>query len=65
MGAPKVYDPVAMEGLPVGIQIAGRWNEDEKVIGLMKVVDDVLGERGFGPGSSKLYKSTEVQPPSA
>ncbi|KAF9510452.1 hypothetical protein BS47DRAFT_1348002 [Hydnum rufescens UP504] len=52
LGDPKRYDPVAMEGLPVGIQIAGRWNEDEKVIGLMKIVDDALGERGFGPGSS-------------
>ena len=55
LGDPKVYDPVAMEGLPVGIQIAGRWGDDEKVIGLMKVVDDALGERGFGPGSSSQW----------
>ncbi|KAF9510450.1 hypothetical protein BS47DRAFT_1347999 [Hydnum rufescens UP504] len=52
LGDPKRYDPVAMAGLPVGIQIVGRWNEDEKLMGLMKIVDDALGERGFGPGSS-------------
>jgi hypothetical protein len=34
LGDPKLYDPVAMEELPVGIQIADRWNNDKKVIGL-------------------------------
>lgn len=39
-----------MEGMPVGVQIVGRRWEEEKVLGIMRVVDDALGERGFGPG---------------
>ncbi|KAF8184988.1 amidase [Mycena galopus ATCC 62051] len=51
-GSKPIYDPVAMQGMPVGIQIAGRKWEDEKVLGMMKVVDAALGkDRGFGPGS--------------
>ncbi|KAG9316056.1 amidase signature domain-containing protein [Chiua virens] len=47
-----VYDPVAMAGIPVGVQVVGRKWEDEKVLAMMKVVDDALGPtRGFGPGS--------------
>ncbi|KAL1747940.1 amidase signature domain-containing protein [Schizophyllum fasciatum] len=44
----KFYDPVAMKGMPVGIQIIGRRWEEEKVLEMMKVVDNALGERGFG-----------------
>jgi hypothetical protein len=48
------YDPVAMAGIPVGVQIVGKKWEDEKVLQMMKVVDDALGTaRGFGPGSWK------------
>jgi Asp-tRNA(Asn)/Glu-tRNA(Gln) amidotransferase A subunit family amidase len=50
-GDHSVYNAKRMAGLPVGIQIAGRkWNE-EKVIAMMKVVDTALGPRSFGPGS--------------
>lgn len=45
------YDPKGMDGLPVGVQVIGRSLEDEKVLGMMKVVDRSLGPRGFGPGS--------------
>ncbi|EEB89173.1 hypothetical protein MPER_12757 [Moniliophthora perniciosa FA553] len=46
------YDPVGMKGLPIGIQIVGKRFEDEKVLAMMKVVDEALGrDRGFGPGS--------------
>ena len=58
MGAPKAYDPELMAGLPVGVQIVGRLYEDEKVLEMMKVVDEALGdakERGFGPGSSARW----------
>lgn len=51
-----VYDVEAMEGLPVGVQIAGKAWEEEKVIEMMKVVDRALGERGFGPGSYRKWK---------
>jgi len=30
------------EGMPIGIQIACRCNEEEKCLGIMKVVDNVL-----------------------
>ncbi|KAJ7702411.1 amidase [Mycena rosella] len=51
-GKNPIYDPVAMEGMPVGIQVVGRRWEDEKVLAMMRVVDNVLGkDRGFGPGN--------------
>ena len=50
-GKDTPYDPVQMAGLPVGVQIVGRKWEDEKVLGIMRLVDRALGERGFGPGS--------------
>lgn len=31
--------------------MVGRNWEDEKVIAVMKIVDEALGPRGFGPGS--------------
>lgn len=46
----RIYDAEEMEGLPVGVQLVGGWGEEEKVIEGMKVVDQALGERGFGPG---------------
>lgn len=45
------YDARRMGGMPVGIQLAGRRWEEEKVVAMMRVVDAALGERGFGPGS--------------
>jgi len=55
MGEPKVYRPDEMDGLPVGIQVVGRPFDDEKIIALMSLIDDLLGERGFGPGSSSRW----------
>jgi hypothetical protein len=49
-GTGAAYDAKAMEGLPVGVQIVGGHWEEEKVIEMMKVVDEALGSRGFGPG---------------
>jgi Asp-tRNA(Asn)/Glu-tRNA(Gln) amidotransferase A subunit family amidase len=50
-GPKGAYNPSAMNGLPVGVQIIGQpWGE-EKVLAIMHVVDTVLGPRGFGPGS--------------
>lgn len=48
-----IYDAEKMAGLPVGVQIVGRRWEEEKVIAMMRVVDDALGgrQRGFGPGT--------------
>jgi Asp-tRNA(Asn)/Glu-tRNA(Gln) amidotransferase A subunit family amidase len=50
-GPNGAYDPSAMEGLPVGVQVVGRPWEEEKVLAMMHVIDVALGERGFGPGS--------------
>ncbi|KIL69168.1 hypothetical protein M378DRAFT_184407 [Amanita muscaria Koide BX008] len=53
-----LYDPEAMKGMPVGIQIAGRRWEEEKVLSMMRVIDEALGkDRGFGPGSWDRYKA--------
>lgn len=51
-----VYDVEAMAGLPVGVQVAGKSWEEEKVVEMMKVVDGALGKRGFGPGSYQKWK---------
>ncbi|KAG8878215.1 hypothetical protein FRB98_006316 [Tulasnella sp. 332] len=58
-GKQPYYDATAMHGIPVGVQIVGRHWEDEKVIKMMRVVDDALGERGFGPGSYSLTSTTK------
>ncbi|KAJ7213570.1 amidase [Mycena pura] len=51
-GKAPMYDPVAMQGMPVAVQVVGRRWEDEKVLAMMHVVDNALGnDRGFGPGS--------------
>lgn len=44
------YNAEAMKGLPIGVQVVGKRWEEEKVIAMMKIVDDALGSaRGFGP----------------
>jgi len=59
MYGPKgAYNPRAMRGLPVGVQIVGQpWGE-EKVLAVMHVVDAALGPRGFGPGTWAPNKQT-------
>ena len=49
-GPGGVYDAHDMAGLPVGVQVVGRQWDEERVIELMKVVDEALGPRGFAPG---------------
>ncbi|KAG2354107.1 amidase signature domain-containing protein [Suillus spraguei] len=39
LGKNPVYDPKAMEGIPVGVQLVGKKREDEKVLAMMHVVD--------------------------
>jgi len=57
-GPKGAYNPSAMKGLPVGVQVVGQpWGE-EKVLAIMHVVDTVLGPRGFGPGSWAPNKQT-------
>ncbi|KAL0953568.1 hypothetical protein HGRIS_004786 [Hohenbuehelia grisea] len=56
-GKAPFYDPKAMAGMPVGVQIVGKKWEDEKVIAMMGILDSALGEkRGFGPGAYDLAK---------
>lgn len=57
LGKNPAYDPKAMEGIPVGVQLVGKKWEDEKVLAMMHVVDEALGPRGFGPGSWKPRKT--------
>ncbi|KAH6853492.1 amidase signature domain-containing protein [Chaetomium sp. MPI-CAGE-AT-0009] len=42
-GAYKHYDAERMHGLPVGVQVVGRRLEEEKVLAVMKRVEDALG----------------------
>ncbi|CZT21676.1 related to acetamidase [Ramularia collo-cygni] len=42
----SLYDPDAMHGLPIGIQVVGRRLEEEKVLGAGKVIDDLLRRAG-------------------
>jgi Asp-tRNA(Asn)/Glu-tRNA(Gln) amidotransferase A subunit family amidase len=50
-GPKGAYNPSAMRGLPISVQVVGRSWEEEKVLAMMHVVDAALGPRGFGPGS--------------
>lgn len=43
-GAYKLYNAQAMHGLPVGVQVVGRRLEEEKVLAVMKRLEDALGE---------------------
>ncbi|POS70545.1 amidase [Diaporthe helianthi] len=43
-GAYKLYDAEAMQGLPVGVQVVGRRLEEEKVLAVMKRLEDALGD---------------------
>ncbi|KAG2351605.1 amidase signature domain-containing protein [Suillus spraguei] len=60
LGKNPVYDPKAMEGIPVGVQLVGKKREDEKVLAMMHVVDAALGPRGFGPGSWEPIKTVSI-----
>jgi Asp-tRNA(Asn)/Glu-tRNA(Gln) amidotransferase A subunit family amidase len=45
-GAYKFYDADKMSGLPVGIQVAGRRMEEEKVLAVMGKIEDALKASG-------------------
>lgn len=44
------------------VQVVGKKWEEEKVIEMMKVVDQALGPRGFGPGSWSKQRDTTKTP---
>jgi Asp-tRNA(Asn)/Glu-tRNA(Gln) amidotransferase A subunit family amidase len=45
-GAYKMYDPVSMAGLPIGVQLVGRRLEEEKVLEGMKLIERLLRTEG-------------------
>ncbi|SMQ45020.1 unnamed protein product [Zymoseptoria tritici ST99CH_3D7] len=45
-GAYKHYDAATMAGLPVAVQVVGRRLEEEKVLAVMKRLEDALESRG-------------------
>lgn len=53
-GAYKHYNATAMHGLPVGVQVVGQRLQEEKVLALMKRVEDSLAKNG------EKYKLLEV-----
>ena len=52
-GPKGAYNPPAINGLPVGVQVVGHPWPEEKVLAMMRasVVDAVLWPRWFRPGS--------------
>jgi amidase len=50
-GPNGVYNPSALKGLPVGVQVVCKPWEEEKVLAIMRIIDVALGPRGFHPGS--------------
>ncbi|KAK3398128.1 amidase signature domain-containing protein [Sordaria brevicollis] len=52
----KYYDAERMHGLPVGVQIVGRRLEEEKVLAVMKRVEDALGENKYKLFDPKLLE---------
>lgn len=46
-GAYKLYNATAMHGLPVGVQVVGRRLEEEKVLAVMKRLEDALGDEKY------------------
>lgn len=54
-----VYDPVAMQGLPIGVQIVGPAWHEEKVLKMMGALDEILVKKNgklFGPGLGSEYE---------
>jgi Asp-tRNA(Asn)/Glu-tRNA(Gln) amidotransferase A subunit family amidase len=43
-GAYKLYDATAMHGLPVAVQVVGQRLEEEKVLAVMRRIEDALGD---------------------
>lgn len=54
-GVYKFYDPDAMHGLPVGVQVVGQRLQEEKVLGFMRRVEEALEQVGGG------YRGLEVE----
>lgn len=46
-GAYKLYNAEAMHGLPVAVQVVGRRLEEEKVLAVMKRLEDALGDQKY------------------
>ncbi|KAF4343694.1 amidase (acetamidase) [Fusarium beomiforme] len=46
-GAYKLYDANTMHGLPVGVQVIGRRLEEERVLVIMKRIEDAMGDNTF------------------
>lgn len=46
-GAYRLYDAESMHGLPVGVQVVGRRLEEEKVLAIMRRLEDALGDQKY------------------
>lgn len=46
-GAYTLYNAERMHGLPVGVQVVGRRLEEEKVLAVMKRIEDALGDEKY------------------
>lgn len=63
MDLQRQYNAERAHGLPVGVQVVTRDYEDEKSIGMAKLLDDALAQHSpthrqtFGPGAWQRYSS--------
>lgn len=46
-GSYRMYDPLEMNGLPIGVQVIGRRLEEEKVMEGMRLIAALLKEDGL------------------
>ena len=57
-GQYKMYDSSAMHGLPVGVQIAGRRLQEEKVLEGMKLIESLLKVEEETNASNGIYSAS-------
>lgn len=43
----RMYDAIAMEGLPVGVQVVGKRLEEERVLEGMKLIENLMKDAGL------------------
>lgn len=58
-----VYDADKMHGIPIGVQIVGPAWHEEKVLKMMKALNDALEDaqgKQFGPGLAAEFKTAQA-----
>jgi amidase len=59
-GPNALYNAQRLEGMPVCVQVVCKKWEEEKLLRVMSLVDETLGERGFGPGAVDRWAESKA-----